>query len=135
MWIGKLPVKESKWVEKKKLSEFNEDFIKKYVEDSNTGYFLEVDIYYPKTLFDSHKDLPFLLERKKVEKVEKLTCDIEDKEKCAIHIRALKQALNHGLRLKTVHRAIKFKQKAWLKPYIDMNTELRKNEFERISLS
>ena len=118
----------------KKLSEFNEDFIKKYDEDSNTGYFLEVDIDYPKTLFDGHKDLPFLPERTKVEKIEKLICDTEDKEKYVIHIRALKQALNHGLKLKTVHRAIKFKQKAWLKPYIDMNTELRKNaknEFDK----
>ena len=51
-----------------------------------------------------------------------------------IHIRALKQALNHGLILKRVHRVIQFNQKAWLKPYIDMNTKLRKeakNEFEK----
>ena len=46
-----------------------------------------------------HKDLPFLPERKKVEKVEKRICSIEDKEKYVIHIRALKQALNHGLKL------------------------------------
>ena len=48
-------------------------------------------------LFNSHKDLPFLPERKKVEKFEKLIFSIEDKEKYVIHIRALKQALNHGL--------------------------------------
>ena len=81
------------------LLEFNEDFIKKYDEDSNTGYFLEVDIEYLKTFFNSHKDLPFLPE-KKVEKVEKLLFSIEDKEKYVIHIRALKQALNYGLKLK-----------------------------------
>ena len=109
----------------KKLSKFNEDFIKKYDEDSNTGYFFEVDLEYPKTLFNSHKDLPFLPKRKKVENVEKLICSIEDKEKYVIHKRALKQALNHGLKLKKVHRVIQFNQKAWLKPYIDMNTELR----------
>ena len=68
----KLPVNGFKWVKQKKLSKFNEDFIKKYDEDSNTGYFLEVDVEYLKTLFNSHKDLPFLPERKKVEKVEKL---------------------------------------------------------------
>ena len=118
----------------KKLSKFNEDFIKKYDGNSNTGYFREVDIDYPKELFNFHKDLPFLPERKKVEKVEKLICSIEDKKKYVIHIRALKQALNRRLKLKKVHRIIQFKQKAWLKIYIDMNTELRKkakNEFEK----
>ena len=55
----KLPVKGFKWVKKKKLSTFNEDFIKKYDEDSSTGYFLEVDIDCLKELFNSHKDLPF----------------------------------------------------------------------------
>ena len=99
-----------------------------------TGYFLEVDIDYPKELFDLQKDLPFLPESRKVKKVEKLICGIEDKKKYVIHIRTLKQALNNGLRLKKVHRIIQFKQKAWLKVYIDMNTELRKNaknEFEK----
>ena len=85
----KLPVKGFKWVKKKKLSKFNKVFIKKYDEDSNTGYFLEVDIDYPKELFIFHKDLPFLPERKNIEKVEKLICSIEDKEKYVIHIRAL----------------------------------------------
>ena len=130
----KLSVNGFKWVKQKKLSKFNEDFITKYDGDSNTGYFLEVDVNYPKTLFKNHKDLPFLPERKKVERVGKLTCSIEGKEKYVIHIRALKQALNHGSKLKKVHRAIKFNQKAWLKPYIDMNTKLRtnaKNEFEK----
>ena len=52
-------------------------------------------------------------------------CSIEDKEKYVIRIRALKQALNHGLILKYVHRVIKFNQEASLKLYIDMNTKLR----------
>ena len=86
-----------------------------------------MDVEYPKTLFNSHKDLPFLLERKKIKKVEKLICSIEDKEKYVVHIRALKQVLNYDLKLKKVQRVIQFYQKAWLKPYIDMNTELRKN--------
>ena len=116
------------------LSRFNKIFIKNYNENSDIGYFLEVDVEYPKKLFSSHKDLPFLPERKKLEKVEKLVCSIEDKEKYVIHIRALKQALNNGLKLKKVHRVIKFKQKAWLKPYIVTNTKLRKeanSEFEK----
>ena len=119
----------------KKLSKFNEDFVKNYDGNSNKGYFLEVDIDYPIELFKLHKDLPFLPERKKVENVEKLICSIEkNKEKYNIHIRYLKQALHPGLKLKKVHRVIQFKQKAWLKVYIDMNTELRKNaknEFEK----
>ena len=95
---------------------------------------LKVDIDYPKEIFNFHKVLPFLPERKKVENVEKLICSTEDKEKYVIHIRALKQALNHGLISKKVHRVIQFKQKAWLKAYIDMNTDLRKtaeNEYEK----
>ena len=128
----KLPVIRFMW--DKYLSDFSEDFIKNYNENSDVGYFLEVDVEYPKTSWGSHKELPFLPERRKLEKVEKLVCSIEDKEKYVIHIRALKQALNHGLVLKDVHRVIKFNQEAWLKPYIDMNTKLRKeakNEFEK----
>ena len=69
-----------------------------------------------------------------IEKVEKLVTNLHDKTEYVIHIRNLKQALNHGLILKKVHRVIKFNQKAWLKPYIDMNTKLRqkaKNNFEK----
>ena len=90
------------------LSDFTEDFIKKYDENSDEGYFLEVDIEYPKELWSSQKDLPFLPERKKLEKVEKLVSSIEDKEKYVIHISVLKQAINNGLKLKEVHRVIKF---------------------------
>ena len=98
------------------------------------GDILEVDVDYPKNLFNFHKDLSFLPERKKLEKVEELVCGIKDKKKYVVHIRALKQALNHGLILKRVHRVIQFNQKAWLKPSIDMNTKLRKeakNDFEK----
>ena len=128
----KLPVNGFKWEDD--LSRFNERFIKNYNENSDIGYFLEVDVEYPKKLFSSHKDLPFLPERTNFEKVEKHFCSIEDKEKYFIRIRALKQTLNHGLILKSVHRVIQFNQEAWLKPYIDMNTKLRKeakNEFEK----
>ena len=70
----------------------------------------------------------------KIEKIEKLLANLHDKTEYVIHIRNLKQALNHGLVLKKVHRVIKFNQKALLKPYIDMNTKLRqkvKNNFEK----
>ena len=128
----KLPVNGFKWV--KNLSKFSEIFIRNYDKNSNKGYFLEVDIDYPKELFNLHKDLPFLPERKKVKKVEKCICNIEEKERYVIHIKVLKQALNHGLVFKKVHRVLQFNQKDWLKPYIDMNTKLRKeakSDFEK----
>ena len=128
----KLPVSNFIWVDD--LSRFTESFIKNCDENSDVGYFLEVDIEYPKQLWGLHKDLPFLAERKKLGNVEKLVTSIEDKENYVIHISALKQALNHGLILKKVHRVIQFNQEAWLKPYIDMNTKLRteaKNDFEK----
>ena len=79
-----------KWV--KKLNKFNEIFIRNYDDNSDIGYFLELDINYPKELFNLHKGIPFLPERKKVNKVEKLICNIEDKEKYVMHI-SLKTSL------------------------------------------
>ena len=70
----------------------------------------------------------------KIDKCKKLVCNLRNKKKYVVHIRSLKQALNHGLKLKKVHRIIEVNQEAWLKPYIDMNTELRKiakNDFEK----
>ena len=84
----KLPADCFKWVEEEKLSKFNERFIKSYNEDK--GYFFEVDVQYPNDLSNSHKDLLFLHERQKIDKVEKLVCDSNDKEKYVVHIRALK---------------------------------------------
>ena len=81
-----------------------------------------------------NSDLPFLLERMEINKCKKLFCNLYDKKKYVVHINSLKQVLNHGLKLKKIHRIIEFNQKAWLKPYIDMNTELRKlarNDFEK----
>ena len=70
----KLPVNGFNWVQK--LSRFNEIFIKNYNENRDKEYFLEVDIDYPKELFNLHEDLPFLPERKQVNTVEKLICGI-----------------------------------------------------------
>ena len=75
---------------KEELSNFNEGFIKNYDENGNIGYFLEVGIDYPKELANLYKGLPFLPESKKVNNVEKLISDIEDKKKYVIHLRALK---------------------------------------------
>ena len=95
---------------------------------------MEVDDKYPKRLHKLHSDLPFLPKRMKIDKCKKLVCNLLNKKKYVVHINSLKQALNHGLKLKKIHRVIEFNQKAWLKPYIDMNTELRKvtdNDFEK----
>ena len=128
----KLPVGNFRWA--KNLSLYTEDFIKNYKDNSDNGYLLEVAVHYAKTLQHLHKDLPFLCERRKSSKSTKLITSLEDKGKYVVHISALKQALNHGLKLMKVHRVIKFRQEAWLRPYIDMNTKLRKdakNEFEK----
>ena len=99
---------------------------KNYDENSDKGYILEVDVKYPEKIRMLHSDLAFLSERIKIIKCTKLTCTIQNKENYVIHIRALKQAINNGLELTKVHRIIEFDQEAWLKPYIDMNTDLRK---------
>ena len=132
----KFPVNGFKW--KINMSKFNEELIKNYGEGNDKGYILEVDVKYPKKLRGLHEDLPFLLERMKIGKCKKLVCNLYDKKNYVVHIRSLKQALNHDLMLKKVHRVIQFNQETWLKPYIDMNTELRKkvkNDFESISFS
>ena len=93
-----------------------------------------MDVQYPKILHELHSDLPFLSERMDVNECKKLVCNLFHKKKYVVHINALKQVLNHGLKLKKIHRVIKFNQKEWLKSYIDMNTELRKaakNDFEK----
>ena len=126
-----LPVNGFKWLDSNKI---NEDFIKNYNENNDKGYILEVDVKYPKRLQELHSDLPFLSEPMEVNKCKKLVCNLLNKKKYVVHINVLKQALNHGLKLKKIHRVIEFNQKEWLKPYIDMNTELRKaakNDFEK----
>ena len=126
----KLPLNGFKWLED--TSRINEEFIKNYYENNDKGYILEVDVKYPKKLYDLHSDLPFLPKRMKIDKCKKLV--LRNKKKHVVHIKSLKQALSHGLKLKKVHRIIEFNQEAWLKPYIDMNTELRKlakNDFEK----
>ena len=129
----KLPVNGFKWLDSNKINEINEDFIKNYDENNDKGYIFEVDVKYPKRLHKLHSDLPFLSEQMELNKCKKLICNLFNKKKYVTHINSLKQALNHGLKLKKIHRVIEFNQKEWLKPYIDMNTELRKaskNDFE-----
>lgn len=104
--------------------------------NSETGYILEVDIDYPINLHNYHNDYPFCPEHKAPlgSNIIKLLSTLENKSKYVIHFRALKQAISHGLILKKVHRILKFKQKAWLKPYIDLNIQKRieaTNDFDK----
>ena len=85
----------------KKVSKFDEDFIKNYDEDSNKGYILEVrveyhlHVEYQKDLHNLHSDLPFLSETMKIKNCNKLVCNLYDKKEYVVHIKALKQSLNH----------------------------------------
>ena len=127
----KLSVKGFGWID---ISKIDEDFVKDYDKNNNKGYILDVDIDYPSKLQNLHSDLPFLPERTVINNTKKLVCNLNDKKNYIVHINVLKQALDHGLKLKKVHRVIEFEQEAWLKEYIDVNTELRKkatNYFEK----
>ena len=108
-------------------SQFNENFIKSYNEESDEGCFFEVDVQYLEKLHGLHNDLPFLPERNEIEKVEKLVATLLDKTEYVMGIKNLKQTLNNRLVLKKIHRVIKLNQNAWVKLYIDMNTNLIKN--------
>ena len=77
-------------------------------------------------LHNVHNDLPFLPEKMKIEKIEKLVVNLHETKFFFFQIRNLKQALNHGLVLRKEHGVITFNQKVSLKPFTDMNTDVRK---------
>ena len=117
-----LPVNNFGWI--KDTFQFNEDFIKNYNEASDEGNFLEIDTDYPEKVHELHYDLPFLNEKIKTEKVEKLVVNLHNKTKQVVNIRNLDQELNHELVLKNVHIVITF----------NVNTDLRKKskyDFEK----
>ena len=153
----KLPYKNLRW----ETALPTEEMILNY-RDDNRGYILEVDLEYPKELHDYHSDYPlapeiinittdmlsdyqkdlyskiYSNEKKEIqvkdEKTTKLILNLNDKDKYVVHIKTLKFYLQHGLKLKKVHRCIGFDQKEWLKPYIDFNTGKRKeakSDFEK----
>ena len=100
----------------------------------NQPCILEVDLEYPEHLHNLHNDYPLAPERITVNKVEKLIPNLNNKTKYVIHHETLKLYLSLGLKLTKIHRGIKFDESAWLKPYIDLNTDLRAkatNDFEK----
>ena len=74
--MQKLSINNFEWI---KNTQFNEYFIKNYNEESDEGYFLEADIKYLEKLLEFHNGSPFLPERMKLEKVEKLVANFHDK--------------------------------------------------------
>ena len=129
----KLPTHGFKWLSGGEMKNLYDNQIIQVWE--KTPCILEVDLEYPKELHDLHNDYPFCPERVKCENgVEKLIPNLRDKTKYVIHYRALIQCLKAGMKLKKIHKGIKFVESEWLKPYIDMNTKLRakaKNNFEK----
>ena len=93
----KFPVNGFKWIDN---NEINEEFIKNYNENNDKGYIFAVDVKYPKRLHELHSDLPFLSEQMEINKCKKLVCNLLNKKKYVTYINSLKQALNHGLKLK-----------------------------------
>ena len=111
-------------------------------KDSPTGYILEVDLEYPEKLHDIHNDYPLAPEKINIPKewlsyhcleianahnsttgtFKKLAPNLMNKNNYVIHYRNLQQCLMLGMKLRKIHRILKFKQKDWMKPYIDFNT-------------
>ena len=117
-----------------KWTDVNHNKISELATQTDKDYILEVDVSYPKDLLSSHNDLPFMCERIEINGVEKLVPNLRDKKSYVIHIQALNQVLQQGLRLDRIHRVIEFDQSPWLKTYTDFNTQLRMaatNDFEK----
>ena len=129
----KLPVHSFKWLSSGEMEKlFNNQVVQIW---EKTPCILEVDLEYPENLHDLHNDYPFCPERvERKNRVEKLIPNLRDKTKYVIHYKNLIQCLKAGLKLKKIHRGIKFIESEWIKLYIDKNTNLRtqaKNNFEK----
>ena len=129
----KLPTHGFKWLsggEMKKL--FNNQVLQVW---EKIPCIFEVDLEYPENLHDLHNDYPFCPERVECKNgVKKLIPNLRNKTKYIIHYRNLIQCLKAGLKLTKIHKGIKFVESDWMKPYIEMNTNLRamaKNNFEK----
>ena len=129
----KLPTHGFKWLtggEMEKL--FNNQVVQVW---EKTPCILEVDLEYPEELHDLHNDYPLCPEKVECKnKVEKLIPNLRNKTKYVIHYKNLIQCLKAGMKLTKIHKGIKFVESEWMKPYIEMNTNLRikaKNNFEK----
>ena len=129
----KLPVHSFKWMSNKEIENiFNNQIVQVW---EKTPCILEVDLIYPEELHDLHNDYPLCPERVECDNgVKKLIPNLRDKNNYVVHYKTLMQYLSLGMKLKKIHRGIKFIESDFLKPYIDKNTNLRaqaKNNFEK----
>ena len=129
----KLPVHSFKWMSNKEIENlFNNQIVQVW---EKTPCILEVDLIYPEELHDLHNDYPLCPERVECDNgVKKLIPNLRDKNNYVVHYKTLMQCLRLGMKLKKIHRGIKFIESDFLKPYIDKNTNLRtqaKNNFEK----
>ena len=129
----KLPVHSFKWMSNKEIENiFNNRIVQVW---EKTPCILEVDLEYPEELHDLHNDYPLCPERVECDNgVKKLIPNLRHKNNYVIHYENLIQCLRLGMKLKKIHRGLKFVESAWLKPYIDTNVILRtqaKNNFEK----
>ena len=122
--VQKLPTHGFMW--KINVDGFTIEKTDELVKKDKKGYLLDVDVEYPKELHENHNKVPFLTEKMVISNLEKLVPNLRDKKGYVVHIRALNQALRHGLKLKKVYRVIEFRQSNWMKTYIMLNTRLRK---------
>lgn len=149
--IKPLPIRDFKW---KRVMPTEEQIMQKK-EDAKCGWILEVDLEYPAELHKGHSAYPMAPEKIAVEKEwlseyqknlmrrldlthskeKKLLLTLRDKENYVlVHYRNLQFYLKHGMKLKKVHRVLEFEQERWMKEYIEMNTNFRKeskNDFEK----
>ena len=129
----KLPTHGFKWLTSGEMEKLYDNQVVQIWE--KTPCILEVDLYYPDELHDLHNDYPLCPEKVKCKnRVEKLIPNLRNKTKYVLHYKNLIQCLKLGMKLKKIHRGIKFVESEWMKPYIDMNTKLRakaKNNFEK----
>lgn len=128
-----LPIGKYEWLD---VSSTNINTILNSTVDSDYGYLVEADFDYPDHLHDLHNDYPFLCEKLKVNgsKHEKLILNLNEKKNYTLHYLTLQMVIAKGIKLKKVHRILRFKQSNWLKTFIDFNTEKRKhakNDFEK----
>lgn len=128
-----LPLGEFEWIT---VSEKNINEVLHATNDSEFGYMIEADFHYPLRLHDMHNDYPFLTEKMRIgnNKQEKLVSNLNDKSNYILHYLMLQAVIAKGIKMKKVHKILRFRQSKWLKPFIDFNNEKRKNatnDFEK----